>query len=93
MVLVVRRVFDCTSGGPAKKIVACCLTMILWSAIAGTYAPPAVHDPITTAIFVKSMSMIPSLPVIFPLYSSLLDSKRFFQSFVLQETLQLAIPN
>ena len=25
-------------------------TMIVWSDIAGTYAPPAVHEPMTTAI-------------------------------------------
>jgi hypothetical protein len=36
--------------GPARKIVPCSLTMMLSSAMAGTYAPPAVHEPITTAI-------------------------------------------
>ena len=39
-----------TSGGPARKIVPVPFTMIVSSDIAGTYAPPAVHDPITTAI-------------------------------------------
>jgi hypothetical protein len=39
-----------TSGGPPRKIVPCSLTMIDSSDIAGTYAPPAVHDPMTTAI-------------------------------------------
>ena len=39
-----------TSGGPPRKIVPCCFTMILSSAIAGTYAPPAVQLPRTTAI-------------------------------------------
>jgi hypothetical protein len=39
----------CTSGGPPRKIVPCSRTMIDSSHIAGTYAPPAVHDPITTA--------------------------------------------
>ena len=39
-----------TSGGPPRKIVPVPLTMIVSSDIAGTYAPPAVHDPITTAI-------------------------------------------
>lgn len=39
-----------TSGGPAKNIVPCFLTMTDSSAIAGTYAPPAVQEPMTTAI-------------------------------------------
>ena len=39
-----------TSGGPPKKIVPSPLTMTVSSLIAGTYAPPAVHDPITAAI-------------------------------------------
>jgi len=39
-----------TSGGPPRKMVPFCLTMMLSSAIAGTYAPPAVQLPITTAI-------------------------------------------
>jgi len=39
-----------TSGGPPRKMVPCCFTMMLSSAIAGTYAPPAVQLPITTAI-------------------------------------------
>ena len=39
-----------TSGGPARKMVPVPLTMTVSSDIAGTYAPPAVHDPITTAI-------------------------------------------
>ena len=33
-----------------EKIVPCLSTMIVSSDIAGTYAPPAVQDPITTAI-------------------------------------------
>lgn len=40
-----------TSGGPPKNIVPCLPTIMLSSAIAGTYAPPAVQDPITTAIY------------------------------------------
>jgi hypothetical protein len=32
------------------KIVPVPLTMIVSSLIAGTYAPPAVHEPITAAI-------------------------------------------
>ena len=39
-----------TSGGPPRKIVPVSLTMIVSSDMAGTYAPPAVHDPITAAI-------------------------------------------
>ncbi len=39
-----------TSGGPPMKIVPLPLTITVSSDIAGTYAPPAVHDPITTAI-------------------------------------------
>jgi hypothetical protein len=39
-----------TSGGPPRKIVPGCATMIDSSDIAGTYAPPAVHEPITAAI-------------------------------------------
>ena len=39
-----------TSGGPPRKIVPWPLTMIVSSDIAGTYAPPAVHEPITQAI-------------------------------------------
>ena len=38
-----------TRGGPAKKTVPWFRTMILSSAIAGIYAPPAVHEPMTTA--------------------------------------------
>ena len=38
-----------TSGGPARKIVPVPLTMMASSDIAGTYAPPAVQEPITTA--------------------------------------------
>ncbi len=38
-----------TSGGPARKIVPWFFTMIASSHIAGTYAPPAVHEPSTTA--------------------------------------------
>ena len=40
-----------TSGGPPRKIVPVPFTIIVSSDIAGTYAPPAVHDPITTAIW------------------------------------------
>ena len=39
-----------TSGGPPRKIVPCSFTMMVSSLIAGTYAPPAVQEPITTAI-------------------------------------------
>ena len=42
--------FQLTRGGPPRKIVPCLLTMMLSSAMAGTYAPPAVHEPRTTAI-------------------------------------------
>lgn len=42
--------FDPTSGGPPRKMVPCLRTMMLSSAMAGTYAPPAVQEPITTAI-------------------------------------------
>ena len=38
-----------TSGGPARKIVPVPCTITLWSHMAGTYAPPAVHEPITAA--------------------------------------------
>ena len=38
-----------TSGGPPRKIVPCPRTITVSSLIAGTYAPPAVHDPITAA--------------------------------------------
>ena len=38
-----------TRGGPPRKIVPCFFTIILSSAMEGTYAPPAVHEPITTA--------------------------------------------
>ena len=38
-----------TSGGPPKKIVPVLFTIIASSLIAGTYAPPAVQEPITTA--------------------------------------------
>ena len=38
-----------TSGGPPRKIVPWFLTITTSSLIAGTYAPPAVHEPITTA--------------------------------------------
>ncbi len=31
------------------KIVPCPFTMTVSSLIAGTYAPPAVHEPMTTA--------------------------------------------
>ena len=36
-----------TSGGPPRKIVPCSRTITVSSLIAGTYAPPAVHEPIT----------------------------------------------
>ena len=36
-----------TSGGPPRKIVPVPRTIIVSSDIAGTYAPPAVHEPIT----------------------------------------------
>ena len=39
-----------TSGGPPRKMVPCFSTIMLSSAMAGTYAPPAVHEPNTTAI-------------------------------------------
>ncbi len=39
-----------TSGGPPMKIVPVPLTMIVSSDMAGTYAPPAVHEPMTDAI-------------------------------------------
>ena len=38
-----------TSGGPPRKIVPVPRTMTVSSLIAGTYAPPAVHEPITSA--------------------------------------------
>ncbi len=38
-----------TSGGPPRKMVPVPSTMIVSSLIAGTYAPPAVHEPMTTA--------------------------------------------
>ena len=40
-----------TSGGPPRKIVPWLRTMTASSLIAGTYAPPAVHDPRTAAIW------------------------------------------
>ena len=40
-----------TRGGPPRKMVPCFLTMMLSSAMAGTYAPPAVQEPSTTAIY------------------------------------------
>ena len=39
-----------TSGGPPRKIVPVPRTMTVSSDMAGTYAPPAVQLPITTAI-------------------------------------------
>ena len=39
-----------TSGGPPRKIVPWWRTMTVSSLIAGTYAPPAVQEPITHAI-------------------------------------------
>jgi hypothetical protein len=38
-----------TSGGPPRKIVPWLRTMTVSSLMAGTYAPPAVHEPITAA--------------------------------------------
>ncbi len=38
-----------TSGGPPRKIVPVPRTMTVSSLIAGTYAPPAVDEPITSA--------------------------------------------
>ena len=38
-----------TSGGPPRKIVPWSRTMTVSSDMAGTYAPPAVHEPITLA--------------------------------------------
>ena len=38
-----------TSGGPPRKIVPWSWTMTVSSLIAGTYAPPAVHEPMTAA--------------------------------------------
>jgi hypothetical protein len=40
-----------TSGGPPRKIVPWLRTMTVSSLIAGTYAPPAVHEPMTQAIW------------------------------------------
>ena len=37
-------------GGPPRKIVPLSLTITVSSDMAGTYAPPAVHEPITAAI-------------------------------------------
>ena len=39
-----------TSGGPPRKIVPCSRTITHSSLIAGTYAPPAVQEPMTAAI-------------------------------------------
>jgi hypothetical protein len=36
-------------GGPPRKIVPVPLTMTVSSLIAGTYAPPAVQEPMTSA--------------------------------------------
>ncbi len=38
-----------TSGGPPRKIVPWFFTITTSSDMAGTYAPPAVHEPITAA--------------------------------------------
>lgn len=40
-----------TRGGPPRKIVPWPRTMTASSLIAGTYAPPAVHEPRTAAIW------------------------------------------
>ena len=39
-----------TNGGPQRKMVPVPLTMTASSDMAGTYAPPAVHEPITAEI-------------------------------------------
>ncbi len=39
-----------TRGGPPRKIVPWFRTMTVSSLIAGTYAPPAVEEPMTAAI-------------------------------------------
>ncbi len=39
-----------TSGGPPMKIVPVPRTITVSSDMAGTYAPPAVQEPMTTAI-------------------------------------------
>jgi len=39
-----------TNGGPPRKIVPVPLTITASSDMAGTYAPPAVHEPITAEI-------------------------------------------
>src|SRR6185437_15348356 len=39
-----------TSGGPPRKIVPLPRTITVSSLMAGTYAPPAVHEPMTHAI-------------------------------------------
>ena len=38
-----------TSGGPPRKTLDCSLIMTVWSDMPGTYAPPAVEFPNTTA--------------------------------------------
>lgn len=48
--LTVSPVAAFTRGGPARNTVPFFLTMILSSAMAGIYAPPAVQLPITTDI-------------------------------------------
>src|SRR6478609_1110089 len=47
-----------TSGGPPKKIVPWLRTMTASSLIAGTYAPPAVHEPSTAAIWGMPSALI-----------------------------------
>jgi hypothetical protein len=44
-------------GGLVKKMVPRSLTMMVSSDIAGTYAPPAVHDPVATAICGMAMAV------------------------------------
>ena len=39
-----------TSGGPPRKMVPWLRTITVSSLIAGTYAPPAVHEPSTAEI-------------------------------------------
>ena len=47
-----------TKGGPPKKMVPWFFTMMVSSLIAGTYAPPAVQLPMTTAICAMPCALI-----------------------------------
>mmetsp|Transcript_1588 Transcript_1588/g.5603 ORF Transcript_1588/g.5603 Transcript_1588/m.5603 type:complete len:217 (-) Transcript_1588:354-1004(-) len=47
-----------TSGGPPRKMVPWRRTMTDSSAMAGTYAPPAVHEPSTTATCATPAALI-----------------------------------